>query len=107
MTYVLTDTDLVLLDFEARTYRHQGRRESDALELFGLSPTRYYARLRWICQQPEAMAARPALVRRILRLHEGRQAQRSVRRRTVSGAVAPTLLPSATGWVDNEQRRSR
>lgn len=73
---MLTDDDLALLDFEARTYRHQGRKESDILDTFGLTATAYYARLRWVCQQADAVAARPALVRRVGRLREARQVAR-------------------------------
>lgn len=73
---VLTDDDLALLDFAARTYRHQGRRESDMLDELGMSPTAYSRRLNWLLDQPGAMVARPVLVGRLLRLRAGRRAQR-------------------------------
>lgn len=73
---VLTDDDLALLDFAARTYRHQGRRESDMLAELGLSPTAYSRRLNWLIDQPGAMAARPVLVGRLLRLRAGRRVAR-------------------------------
>lgn len=74
---IIGDDDLALLDFEARTYRHQGRKESDALDELGLSPARYYRRLNWLLDQPAAMAARPVLVARLRRVREGRRMVRS------------------------------
>lgn len=76
---MLTDDDLALLDFEARTYRHQGRKESDVLDELGLSPARYYRRLNWLLDQPAAMVARPVLVARLRRVREGRREVRSRR----------------------------
>ena len=69
----LTDEELALLDFEAQWWRHAGAKDTQIRERFDLSPVRYYQRLTVLAARPEALAARPAVVRRLQRLRERRR----------------------------------
>ena len=73
----MTDEDLELLDFQNGWWRHGGAKEAAIAERFGLSAVRFYQRLNTLADDPEALAARPLVVRRLQRL-------RATRRRRVS-----------------------
>lgn len=78
--YVLSVRDHMTLRLAGATYAHEGRRASDALDLVGLSETRFWRRANWLLDQPAALEAYPQLVHRLRRLRAARQAQRSGRR---------------------------
>jgi len=71
----LTADELALLDFEDQWWRYGGAKERDIAERFGLQPTRYYQRLNALIGRPEALAARPLVVRRLQRLRGARRRQ--------------------------------
>ncbi|WP_435744849.1 DUF3263 domain-containing protein [Nocardioides sp. SYSU DS0663] len=76
----LTDADLAMLDFERQWWKYSGAKETAIRERFGLTSTRYYARLNWIIDQADALVHDPLVVRRLRRLREARARQRSARR---------------------------
>ncbi len=80
----LTEQDRAILAFEQQWWRYAGAKETAVLERFGMSGTRYYQRLAWIIEQPEAVAVEPMVVRRLVRL---RDARRRVRRVAPSSSV--------------------
>ncbi|MBC3185735.1 DUF3263 domain-containing protein [Corynebacterium sp. zg-331] len=66
----LSDFDARLLDFAQHAPRALGAREEAIRARLGISPVRYYQRLNLLIDDPEAMAAHPALVRRLAALRE-------------------------------------
>jgi hypothetical protein len=62
---VLSDADKALLDFEGQWWRSEGAKEAAIREVFDLSATRYYQRVRDIAQRPEAEMYAPRVVRRV------------------------------------------
>lgn len=72
LTAMISVRDRMVLELAAKPYRFEGRRTADALELVGYRPTQFWARVRWLLDQPEVEAERPAFVRRQRRLHEAR-----------------------------------
>jgi hypothetical protein len=66
-----------VLAFERQWWRYAGAKEAAIREQFGLSATRYYQVLNTLIDRPEALAADPLLVRRLRRMREVRQRQRS------------------------------
>ena len=79
----LTDADHIIIKLESQRWRYPGAKEARALELLGMSATRYYQRLAALIEHPAVEAAHPALVRRLRRLRDARRAQRT--RRPVVG----------------------
>ena len=69
----LTADELALLDFEQQWWRHAGAKDAEILRRFDLTPIRYYQRLAALSARPEALAARPAVVRRLQRLRDRRR----------------------------------
>ncbi|MCP1388210.1 DUF3263 domain-containing protein [Corynebacterium sp. TA-R-1] len=69
---MLSDVDLAVLDFEARAPRSLGAKEEAIQREFGISAVRYYQRLNVLIDSPEALEARPQLVRRLQRLRDVR-----------------------------------
>lgn len=67
---MLDDADLTLLDFEATAPRSVGAKEDAIRSELGLSPIRYYQRLNVLLDSPDALAARPQLVRRLQRIRD-------------------------------------
>jgi hypothetical protein len=72
--------DLEILDFERQWWKYADTKETGIRERLGLSPARYYRRLNWIIDQPQALAHDPLLVRRLTRTRRARQRDRSERR---------------------------
>lgn len=72
--------DLEILDFERQWWKYAETKEAGIRERLGLSPIRYYRRLNWIVDQPQALAHDPLLVRRLSRTRQARQRDRTVRR---------------------------
>ena len=68
---MLADDDLALLDFEARAPRSLGAKEEAIRRELGINPVRYFQRLNGLLDSPDALAARPQLVRRLQRLRDG------------------------------------
>ncbi len=64
----LTELDRDLLAFEAIPWRNREQKDTCTRELFDCSPTVYAQRVNALIRRPEALAANPALVRRLLRL---------------------------------------
>lgn len=69
---MLSDADLAVLDFEARAPRAVGAKEEAIRRDLGLAPVRYYQRLNILLDSPDALEARPQLVRRLQRLRDDR-----------------------------------
>lgn len=73
----MNEMDHAILAFEQEWYRHAGTKERVIKDRFGLSPARYYQRLNRLLDDPEALAQRPALVKRLLRQRDERQRRRT------------------------------
>ena len=80
-TATLSERDLEILAFERQWWKYAGAKEAAILDRFAMTATRYYQVLNAILDQPAALEADPMLVRRLIRLRELRQQQRSSRRR--------------------------
>lgn len=72
----LTDTEAAILAIERLRWKHYGLKEAAVLDRFGMSMTRYFQVLNALIDRPEALAAEPGLVRRLVRLREARRAVR-------------------------------
>jgi hypothetical protein len=72
----LTETERALLEFEKQRWHNSGAKETAIRDLFGLTATAYYQRLNLLIDRPEAYAAEPVLVKRLLRLRETRRGRR-------------------------------
>ncbi|MBS45744.1 MAG: hypothetical protein CMH83_21735 [Nocardioides sp.] len=73
----LTDVELDMLEFERAWFKYAGAKETQVHDRFGISSVRYYQQLKALIDRPEAMAADPMLVRRLLRLRERQRLHRS------------------------------
>jgi hypothetical protein len=62
----LTDDDLTMLELERTWWKHPGAKDSHIRDRFDISPTIYYARLNRLIDRPEALAADPMTVRRLV-----------------------------------------
>lgn len=67
---MLDDADLTLLDFESTAPRSVGAKEDAIRSTLGMTPIRYYQRLNVLLDSPDALAARPQLVRRLQRIRD-------------------------------------
>lgn len=76
----LSARDLAVLEFERGWSRYAGAKEQAIREAFDMSATRYYQVLNALIDREDALEADPLLVRRLRRLREQRQRQRSARR---------------------------
>ncbi|GAA1024303.1 hypothetical protein Aple_098920 [Acrocarpospora pleiomorpha] len=81
----LSERDRQILEFENQRWRYPGAKEQAIKDTFGLSTTRYYQLLGELIDRPEALAADPALVNRLLRLRGSRRRDRAARRAGDSG----------------------
>lgn len=61
----MTAEDRAVLELEAQTWRFAGAKEAAVRERLGLTPTRYYQRLRALLDDPEALARDPMTVNRL------------------------------------------
>jgi hypothetical protein len=75
----LSETDLRILAFERRGWRSPGAKEQAIAEVLDLPATRYYQLLNELIDKPEALAADPALVKRLRAQRARRQRIRSPR----------------------------
>lgn len=85
VTTSLSERDQAILAFERQWWKYSGAKETAIRELFGLSATRYYQLLNALIDTPEALAADPLLVKRLLRIRGERQRSRSARRHGADG----------------------
>jgi hypothetical protein len=76
----LPETDIRILAFERRWWRHPGAKEQAIRELFGIAATRYYQLLNELIDRPEALAFDPILVKRLRRQRAERKRLRTARR---------------------------
>jgi hypothetical protein len=76
----LTETERAVLDLEEGWWKYAGVKETTIREKFGWSATRYYQVLNRLLDRPEALAYAPLTVKRLRRIRDARQAQRSARR---------------------------
>jgi hypothetical protein len=76
----LVERDLEILDFERDWWRYDGAKETAIREQFGIDAVRYYQRLNWIIDQPQALDHDALLVKRLRRTRLARQRRRSARR---------------------------
>jgi len=76
----LSGHDEALLDFEGSWWQAEYSKEDEIRLRFGLSTSRYYQQLNALIDQPEALAYAPLLVKRLRRMREQRQHQRSASR---------------------------
>ena len=76
----LDQRDLEILEFERQWWQYAGAKETAIRERFDVSAIRYYQRLNWIIDQPQALAHDPLLVKRLRRTRLARQRHRSARR---------------------------
>ena len=77
----LTERERAILTFERKWWRYAGGKEQALMEMFQLSPTRYFQVLNSLIDQPAALAFDPMLVKRLRRMRHTRQLARSTARR--------------------------
>lgn len=73
----LSETDYSVLQFERGWWRFAGAKEQAINAEFGMTPTQYYQVLNRLIDSPAALAAEPLLVKRLRRLRDSRQRERS------------------------------
>lgn len=72
----MTIREHMALQLAATPYRHPARREADALELTGWTPTTFWAAVGRALDDPQALREMPSDVLRLRRLREARRRQR-------------------------------
>jgi hypothetical protein len=77
----LTEREQQILRFERKWWRYAGGKEQALMDMFQLSPTRYFQVLNALIDQPAALAFDPMLVKRLRRMRHTRQQARSTARR--------------------------
>lgn len=73
----LTEVERAVLDFERAWWKHPGAKDAAIRERFDWSPVRHYQVLNALLDRPEALAADPMTVRRLVRVREARRGQRA------------------------------
>lgn len=76
----LSEQQAALLEFEKNWWSLPGSKEAEIRERFDMSPTRYYQLLNALIDSPEALTHDPLLVKRLRRMRETRQKERTARR---------------------------
>lgn len=61
----LTELELGILALEKKRFKYQGSKEQAMVRTLGLSPVAYYQQLNALIDNPRAIAAEPALTRRL------------------------------------------
>ena len=79
-TFELSERDVAILDFEESWFTSEVPKEQAIMERFSMSSTRYYQQINYLLDQHAALEYKPLLVKRLRRLREQRQAERSARR---------------------------
>jgi len=62
---MLTTTEQAMLTLAGQTFKHAGSLEEQAMQQFGLTPTRYWQEVNRLIQTPAAHQHDPALARRL------------------------------------------
>lgn len=83
----LSERDAAILDFEATWWQAAGAKDAEIRARFGLSAPRYYQTLNQLLDRPESLARQPLLVKRLSRLRQRRQENRSARHLTIRATV--------------------
>lgn len=83
----LSTRDAAILDFEAAWWAAGGAKDAEIRERFDLSAPRYYQILNQLIDDPDALAHQPLLVKRLRRLRQSRQENRSARHLNVKANV--------------------
>lgn len=73
----LTDTEREMLAFERGWFKYAGTKATAVRERFGMGMTHYYQVLGALIDRPEALAAEPLVVKRLVRLREVRRGRRT------------------------------
>ncbi|WP_341729305.1 DUF3263 domain-containing protein [Brooklawnia sp.] len=76
----LAEREAAILDFEKSWWQAKAPKETEIRERFNLSAARYYQILNALIDRPEALEHDPLLVKRLRRLREQRQRNRSASR---------------------------
>ena len=79
----LTELEAGILAFEERWFAADGSKDAEIRARFELSGPRYHQILNALLDRPEALAYRPMLVKRLIRLRAKRQQDRSARHLSV------------------------
>lgn len=74
----LTDLELAMLDFESGWWKYSGAKEEEIRQRFDLPAVRYYQRLNELIDRPEALEARPQVVKRLRRIRDRRRRRPAV-----------------------------
>lgn len=61
----LTDQERAILDIEKKRFKYQGSKEQAIRKRLGLTPIAYYQQLNALIDNPRAIAAEPALTRKL------------------------------------------
>lgn len=77
MSHPISIRSLMAIDLAATLYRHPAQRENDARELLGMKPVEFHRHVLLLLDDPSALAARPAQVRRLQRLRDRRRRARA------------------------------
>ena len=83
----LSVRDAAILDFEVAWWESGGEKDAEIRDRFDLSAPRYYQILNQLIDTPEALMYQPLLVKRLRRLRQLRQENRSARHLTVRANV--------------------
>lgn len=73
----MTERDQQVLDFERQRWKYAGAKEAAIRDRFAMTPTRYYAVLNALLEQPAALAYDAQLVGRLRRIRDARRMQRT------------------------------
>lgn len=76
----LSVRDQQILDFERQWWRYAGAKEQAIRDQFGMSATNYFQILNSLLDSPAALRHDPMLVKRLRRMRDVRQRERSARR---------------------------
>lgn len=61
----LTENEAAILNLEKKRFKYQGSKEQAITRTLGLTPVAYYQQLNALIDNPRAIAAEPALTRRL------------------------------------------
>jgi hypothetical protein len=76
----LTDTELAMLELERSWFTYAATKDEAINERFCMTTAAYYQALNALISRPEAVAADPLTVRRLVRMRDRRRAERAARR---------------------------
>ncbi len=76
----LTDTEIAMLELERSWFTYAATKDEAIAERFGITTTAYYRALNALIDRPDAVAADPMTVRRLVRMRDRRRAERAARR---------------------------